>query len=47
MFPKSGKDGENKFRAVVKLNPFTKSFIFQIADWGDPKKDDWATNNVR
>ena len=38
---------EYKFRAVVKLNPFTKRYIFQIADWGDPKKDGWETNNFR
>jgi hypothetical protein len=41
-----GKDDTFKFRAVLKLNPFTKRYTFQFADWGYPIEDGWKSNNV-
>lgn len=35
-----------KFRAVLKYNPFNKTYSFQKADYGDPNKDEWTTKNV-
>jgi hypothetical protein len=42
-----GKDETFKFRAVLKLNPFTKRYTFQFADWGYPNEDGWKSNNVQ
>lgn len=41
------KDEDYKFRAVLKLNPFTKRYTFQTADWGNSQEDGWMTANVR
>ena len=46
MKEKSPNSANFKFRALLKLNPFTKRYTFQTADWGDLQKDDWATHNV-
>ncbi len=35
-----------KFRAILKLNPFTKRYAFVTADWGKPEEDGWKTQNV-
>jgi hypothetical protein len=43
--PKSS-DAENKFRAVMQLNPFTKRYTFKRADYGDPQSDGWETHNI-
>jgi hypothetical protein len=29
-----------KFRALLKLNPFTKRYTYQTANWGDPQNDE-------
>ncbi len=47
MEPDVGESPVLKFRALLKLNPFTKRFTFVTADYGDPEKDDWETSNVR
>jgi hypothetical protein len=36
-----------KFRAILKLNPFTKRYAFVTADWGKPEEDQWETQNVQ
>ncbi len=38
---------ELKFRAILKLNPFTKRYVFVTADWGKPEEDQWETQNVQ
>ena len=42
-----GKDGDFKFRAVLKLNPFTKRYVFVTGDCGDLQEDGWKSSNVQ
>ena len=38
---------ELKFRAVLKVNPFNKSYSFVVADYGYLDREDWITSYVK
>ena len=40
------KDQLVKFRAVLKVNPFNRTYHFETADLGGIDADDWPTNNI-
>lgn len=35
-----------KFRAIIKVNPFTKSYSYVDSDWGFIDRDTWVSENV-
>lgn len=46
--PKDGtvKRQELKFRAILQVNPFDKSYKFLTSDIGNPSEHDWFSNHV-
>ena len=47
LMPDVGELPERKFRALMKLNPFTKRYVFVTADWGMPEREEWMTQNIQ